>query len=109
MEKVRTTVTLDDEVLRVLKVRAAGTGKRDSEVIEEPLRRELGLDLFELIRWKHHSSSPDPGDDHLIALASRARATLVSGDDHLLGIGSDGPILSPRAFLELRWREDSPI
>lgn len=45
MPKVRTTLTIDEEVLRAVKVRAARTGRRDSEVIEESLRRELGLDL----------------------------------------------------------------
>jgi hypothetical protein len=47
MPKVRTTLTIDDEVLRWVKVRAARTGKGDSEVIEEALRRDLGLDLLE--------------------------------------------------------------
>jgi hypothetical protein len=44
--KVRTTLTIDEEVLRLVKVRAARTGKGDSEVIEESLRRDLGLDLL---------------------------------------------------------------
>jgi len=33
--------------MRAVKVRAARTGRRDSEVIEAALRRELGLDLLE--------------------------------------------------------------
>jgi Ribbon-helix-helix protein, copG family len=45
MRKVRTTLTLDEEVMRLVKVRAARQGKGDSEVIEESLRRDLGLDL----------------------------------------------------------------
>jgi hypothetical protein len=45
--KVRTTVTLDERVLRAVKVRAARSGKGDSEVIEEALRRALGLDVLE--------------------------------------------------------------
>ena len=40
-------MTIDEEVLRAVKVRAARSGKADSEVIEEALRRELGLDLLE--------------------------------------------------------------
>ena len=44
---MRTTVTLDDEVLRWVKVRGARQGKGDSEVIEESLRRDLGLDLLQ--------------------------------------------------------------
>jgi hypothetical protein len=44
--KVRTTLTIDDEVLRAVKHRAARVGKRESEVIEDALRSELGLDLL---------------------------------------------------------------
>jgi Ribbon-helix-helix protein, copG family len=46
MTKVRTTLTIDPEVLRAVKVRAARLGKGDSDVIEEALRRDLGLDLL---------------------------------------------------------------
>ncbi len=58
MPKVRTTLTIDDEVLRAVKVRAARTGKRDSEVIEEALRRELGLDLLEKL-WARNDLTED--------------------------------------------------
>jgi hypothetical protein len=51
--KVRTTVTLDEAVLRSVKVRAARQGKGDSEVIEESLRRDLGLDLLERLWAKN--------------------------------------------------------
>ena len=47
MPKVRTTLTVDAGVLRAVKVRAARSGKGDSEVIEEALRRDLGLDLLD--------------------------------------------------------------
>jgi Ribbon-helix-helix protein, copG family len=47
MRKVQTTLTLDEEVMRLVKVRAARQGKGDSEVIEESLRRDLGLDLLD--------------------------------------------------------------
>jgi metal-responsive CopG/Arc/MetJ family transcriptional regulator len=45
--KTRTTLTIDEELLRAVKVRAARTGKGDSEVIEEAVRRHLGHDLLE--------------------------------------------------------------
>lgn len=49
MTKTRTTVTLDEDVFRAVKVKAARTGKRDSQVIEESLRRDLGInDLADL-------------------------------------------------------------
>jgi len=56
MTKVRTTLTVDEEVLRAVKVRAARSGKGDSEVIEEALRRDLGLDLLEQLWAKNQLS-----------------------------------------------------
>jgi uncharacterized protein len=43
--------------------------------------------------------SPDPDDDYLVALAVEQRAFLVTGDQHLLGLGGDLPILTPAEFL----------
>ena len=68
MAKVRTTVTLDAEVLRALKVRAARAGKGDSEVIEEALRRELGLDLLDRL-W----ATADMSDEDAVSLAVEAQ------------------------------------
>jgi hypothetical protein len=45
--KTRTTLMIDEDVLRAVKVRAARLGKGDSEVIEEAIRRDLGLDLLD--------------------------------------------------------------
>jgi hypothetical protein len=53
MAKVRTTLTIEEEVLRWVKVRAARQGKGDSEVIEESLRRDLGLELLERL-WERN-------------------------------------------------------
>lgn len=47
MPKTRTTITLDEEVIRAVKIKAARSGKRDSEVIEEALRRDLGVNWLE--------------------------------------------------------------
>ena len=58
MPKVRTTVTLDQDVLRWVKVRAARQGKGDSEVIEESLRRDLGVDLLERL-WAKNRMDED--------------------------------------------------
>lgn len=44
--------------------------------------------------------SPDPADDYLLALAAREQVPLVSGDEHLLGLGGRAPVFSPREFLE---------
>jgi Ribbon-helix-helix protein, copG family len=56
MPKIRTTVTLDEEVLKWVKVRAARLGKGDSEVIEDSLRRDLGLDLLDRLWSKNQMS-----------------------------------------------------
>jgi len=58
MARVRTTLTVDADLLRAVKVRAARTGKGDSEVIEEALRRDLGLELLDRI-WAANRLSED--------------------------------------------------
>jgi hypothetical protein len=68
MPKVRTTLTIDDDVLKAVKVRAARTGKGDSEVIEEALRRDLGFDLLDRI-WARN----DLPEDEAMALAVEAQ------------------------------------
>lgn len=44
-----------------------------------------------------HSSDPD--DDYLIALASKSRSVLVSGDRDLLELSDQVPVYSPAEFL----------
>ncbi len=56
MSKVRTTLTIDEAVLKAVRMRAARLGRGDSEVIEESLRRDLGLDLLERL-WEHNTLS----------------------------------------------------
>lgn len=71
MPKVRTTVTIDESVLRAVKIRAARLGRGDSEVIEESLRRDLGLDLLERL-W----SKNDLSEEEAAALAVEAQHTM---------------------------------
>ncbi|HJU09524.1 MAG TPA: hypothetical protein VJ728_01540 [Candidatus Binataceae bacterium] len=47
--KRKTTVYLEDDLLRATKIAAARAGKRDYQVIEEALRAYLGLQLLERI------------------------------------------------------------
>ncbi len=68
MSKVRTTLTVDADVLRAVKVRAARSGKGDSEIIEEALRRDLGLDLLDRL-W----SAYDLPEEHALALSVEAQ------------------------------------
>ena len=57
-------MTLDERVLRAVRVKAARTGRRDSDVIEEALRRDLGLELLERI-WE----TADMDEDEALSLA----------------------------------------
>jgi len=68
MTKVRTTLTIDPEVLRAVKVRAARLGKGDSDVIEDALRRDLGLDLLDRF-W----AANDLDEDAALTLAVEAQ------------------------------------
>jgi len=62
MSKVRTTLTIDEDVLRAVKIRAARTGRRDSELIEDAVRRDLGLDVLDEI-WASQELSEDQAMD----------------------------------------------
>ncbi len=68
MPKVSTTLTIDEAVLRAVRVRAARTGLGDSQVIEAALRRDLGLDLLER-PW----TGEQMGEDAAMALALEAQ------------------------------------
>ena len=67
---MRTTLTIDQEVLRAVKVRGARIGKGDSEVIEEALRRQLGFDLLDRL-WERD----DLGERQALGLAVEAQHT----------------------------------
>ena len=68
MGKVRTTLTIDEEVWRAIKVRAARSGKGDSQTIEEALRRDLGLDLLQRL-WSRN----DMSEEEALELAREAQ------------------------------------
>lgn len=68
MTKTRTTLTIDEEVLRAVKVRAARTGKGESEVIEEAVLKDLGLDLMERL-WSRN----DMPEEEAMTLALEAQ------------------------------------
>jgi hypothetical protein len=72
MTKTRTTLTIDEAVLRAVKVRAARTGKGESAVIEEAIRRDLGLDLMERL-WARNDMAEDEAMDLAIEAQQKAR------------------------------------
>ena len=67
MAKRKSTIYVDEEVLRAARVYAARADLRDSDVVESALRRFLGLEILD--------RSPDMGEDDAYALAySEVRA-----------------------------------
>jgi len=73
MSKVRTTLTIDESVMRAVRVRAARSGKGDSEVIEDAVRRSLGLDLFERM-WQESDLSADEAMELALEAQRETRA-----------------------------------
>ena len=79
MAKARTTLTIDGEVLRAVRIKAARTGVGDSQVIEESLRRDLGLDALEQL-WANVRAAPEAegiqlADAELHAMRGEGRAS----------------------------------
>lgn len=70
MTKIRTTLTIDEAIWKAVRVRAARTGQRDSDVIEAALRRDLGFDLLERL-WDRS----DMAEDDAMALALEAEGS----------------------------------
>jgi len=68
MSRTRTTLTIDEDVFRAVKIRAARTGRGESQVIEEAIRRDLGLDLLDQL-WARN----DMAEDDAMELALQAQ------------------------------------
>jgi len=62
--KRKTTIYVDDSVLRALKVAAARSGQREYQVVEQALRAYLGMDLLEKVK-----SRASLGEKEALALA----------------------------------------
>jgi hypothetical protein len=64
MARNKATVYLDPDVLRAMRIRAARTGRRDSDVVEDALREYLGLAVVDRVRARS-----DLSGDEAMALA----------------------------------------
>ncbi len=67
MAKTRTTLTIDEDVLKSTRVAAAHRGMKEGELIEEALKRHLGLGVFERI-WNEADNADlsDMSEDELM-------------------------------------------
>jgi hypothetical protein len=76
MAKQKTTVYVEEDVLRAARVLAARTGRKDSEVVEAALRRYLGFEALERI-W---GRNPDLDEDDAMELARAAVDEIRAGE-----------------------------
>jgi Ribbon-helix-helix protein, copG family len=76
MAKTRTTVTLDEEVLKAVKLRAARQGRRESEVIESALRDSLLMSPLEKMWAKVDPMPEDEAMELALQEQKAARAQL---------------------------------
>jgi len=67
MAKEKTTFLLDEDVLRRTEAAAAGSGRDESEVVEDALRRYLGLEVIDQVWARNAENALDP--DETLALA----------------------------------------
>ncbi|ADE13804.1 hypothetical protein Nhal_0622 [Nitrosococcus halophilus Nc 4] len=66
MGKKKTTVYLDEDLLRATKVMAARSGRREYQIVEEALRRYLGLESIRTI-----GARSELDEDQALVLAYR--------------------------------------
>lgn len=67
--KHRATFSLDEDVLRATRVAAARAGRRDSEIVEDALRRYLAIGVLEEIWGARPVDAPELSDDEALQLA----------------------------------------
>ncbi len=76
MGRKKTTVYIDDELLRAAKVAAARSGKREYEVFEDALRQHLGLaGVIERI-WAGISPQDAPSEQEAARIATEELAVV---------------------------------
>ena len=79
MAKQKTTLYLDEDVLRQTEAAAAGSGRAESEVIEDALRRYLGLEVVDQVWARNAEAALKP--DEALALAYAELRDFRSGRD----------------------------
>ncbi len=80
MQKRRVTFSLDADVLRAMRVAAARAGRRDSELVEDALRKYLAIGVLEEIWRRRPADSPDLTDEEALRLARDEQHAARAGD-----------------------------
>jgi hypothetical protein len=68
MARKKTTLYIDEQLLRMTRVLGARTGRSDSDVVESAIKRYVGIEALEAA-W---ARNPDLGEDEAMALAVEA-------------------------------------
>lgn len=76
MARKKTTVYIDEKLLRAAKVAAARSGKREYEVFEEALRRHLGLAGAVEQIWAGISPDQAPSEEEADRIAKEELAAV---------------------------------
>lgn len=76
MARKKTTVYIDEELLRAAKVAAARSGKREYEVFEEALQRHLGFAGAVDRIWAGIAPDQAPSEDEAARIASEELAAV---------------------------------
>jgi hypothetical protein len=76
MTRKKTTVYIDEPLLRAAKVAAARTGKREYEVFEDALRRHLGFAGTVERIWAGISPQDAPSEDEAARIAAEGLAAI---------------------------------
>ena len=79
MAKQKTTLYLDEDVLRQTEAAAAGSGRDESEVVEDALRRYLGLEVVDQVWARNAENALDP-DEALALTYTELRTTHAERD-----------------------------
>jgi Ribbon-helix-helix protein, copG family len=64
MARRKTTVYVDEDLLRAARIEAARSGRSDSDVFEDALRRLLRLDVADRV-WARNAAQPLDADEAL--------------------------------------------
>lgn len=72
----KTTVYIDEDLLRAAKVAAARAGKREYEVFEEALRRHLGFSEAVEQIWSNITPQDAPSEDEAARIAAEELAAV---------------------------------
>ena len=79
MARKKTTVYIDEALLRAAKVAAARSGKREYEVFEEALRRHLGFSATLERIWAGIAPEDAPREEEAARIAAEELAAVRAG------------------------------